>query len=192
MKSINKFLGLLYCLLIFNNAAISQEQDDTILWGVKEITWADFKGEPDTNSIDEAHITYFMSREGNYITRDSLVYIVKALFKAKRSWTKTNSDYILGHERVHFDLTELYIRKIRKALSEKTFYERNLIKEIEVICNSIYEELSYKQIQYDKETEHSINKMQQAIWDKKICEELKQLEQYASVFVPLKVIWIKR
>ncbi len=49
-----------------------------------------------------------------------------AFFDRQRSWVKNEAklDYVLRHEQGHFDIFEVYTRKIRKALSEKKLIKK--------------------------------------------------------------------
>jgi superfamily II DNA helicase RecQ len=167
------------------------QSENFILWGVKDIDWSDFSGKPDLNSIDIAHLSYTLEMDSKYKTKDSLLCIVSAVFNKSESWTKSNSSYILEHERLHFDISELYARKIRKKLKERYFIEISLIKDINEIYLTYKNELKIRQRNYDSETNHSIDKVQQEKWDKKIREELLQLNMFRSPQVFLNVKWRK-
>jgi predicted secreted Zn-dependent protease len=101
----------------------------------------------------------------------------------QKSWTKTSSDTILTHEKRHFDITEIYARKLRKAFKEKRFSQSTLNKESKALFNSINKELNKQQVLYDKETNHSINRQQQLNWESKIEKELNALSEYKSIAV---------
>lgn len=185
------YLCIIY--LLFFKIGLNQvyQSDNSIIWGKKIIVWSDFQGNADKNSLDEAHLSYSLEMNGRYKTKDSLYYNVTAIFNKSESWTKNNSNYILEHERLHFDISELYARKIRKKLTESYFTESTLLKEVNEIYVNYKNELRTRQKNYDSETNHSINKVQQEIWDKKIQEELLKLKMYLDTQVLLNVKWRK-
>ena len=80
----------------------------------------------------------------------------------------------LVHEQLHFDISELFARKMRKQLSKKHFTKR-VKSEINAIYESILKELSDFQNLYDAETNFSRNKEQQLFWNRKIQEALKEI-----------------
>ena len=43
-------------------------------------------------------------------------FSIKTYFDPNESWMLLKNDYVLQHEQIHFDLTELYARKMRKSV----------------------------------------------------------------------------
>ncbi len=43
-------------------------------------------------------------------------FSIKTYFDPNGSWMLLKNDYVLQHEQIHFDLTELYARKMRKSV----------------------------------------------------------------------------
>ena len=102
-------------------------------------------------------------------------------FKKKESWTRnTDSEQLLAHEQLHFDVTELYARKLRKKLSELKDPCSKGASKVQGIYNSNFDELHEYQASYDKQTKHGINKKEQAKWVETVAKELKELELFAS------------
>ncbi|UJH92241.1 DUF922 domain-containing Zn-dependent protease [Antarcticibacterium sp. 1MA-6-2] len=92
----------------------------------------------------------------------------------------SKSDYLLSHEQLHFDITELHARKLRKHLSHLSIDQ--LSKKPKEVLNSFYtkveKERAAMQLQYDRETKHSLNKEAEAKWQLFVKEELQKLEDY--------------
>jgi hypothetical protein len=61
------------------------------------------------------------------------------------------------------------------------------VKNINAVISDMYrqivEELRDAQEKYDKQTEHSMNMVQQKVWDEKIIIQLRELDDYASTIV---------
>ena len=79
---------------------------------------------------------------------------------------------VLHHEQGHFDLAEAYTRKLRQMLAA---YKPNRVtfkKDIHEMYNRLIDELEAKQDLYDKETDHSKNKIAQQEWNNKIAKLL--------------------
>ena len=80
---------------------------------------------------------------------------------------------------MHFDITELHARMLRKELSEVRI-TNNLKRVIQQIHNRINMDMDKMQIIYDRETNHSLNKEAQERWQKDIAEALRAMADYAS------------
>lgn len=82
----------------------------------------------------------------------------------------------LNHEQKHFDLNEIYARKIRRM-----FILNCTLKNINNISDSIdtyLDECERQQDIYDKETAHSVITEMQKKWDVKIQKMLVELDNY--------------
>ena len=154
------------------------QEYDSISWSEKKLTWKDFKDEPPLSdrvaATTASGISYQFSTSG---TRNSykVDFEISTHFYPNKSWYKPElcDEVILGHEQLHFDISELFARKLRKELSETTFTHENVKKKIKSLYNRNNKELSDFQNRYDEETNFSRNRDQQVIWNKKIEEALK-------------------
>ena len=100
---------------------------------------------------------------------------MNAYFYPNESWYKPDicDDFILGHEQLHFDISELFARKMRRKL-RRTSFSDNVKAEIRKIYKDILKELKDYQELYDWETDFSRNREKQLEWNKKITEALKK------------------
>lgn len=130
------------------------------------IKWSDFIEVPslvDAKAESSTAISMYFE-QGK--TKASAIFYRNNSFVVKGSQTK----YLLNHEQSHFDITYIYANKLEQKLK---------------ICNTDIEEKSaYDQVikewdefqdEYDKVTEHSVNEIEQAIWDVKIDNLLNKL-----------------
>lgn len=157
------------------------DQDyDTISWNAdKRLSWKDFKGKSPLNARAAATtasgITYRFSTSG---TRDNLEveFKVDTYFYPNKSWYQPTlcDAVILSHEQLHFDISELYARKMRERLAEAAFTHKNVKAKVKTIYRSINEELAEFQDQYDTETNFSRDREQQVIWNETIAKQLLQ------------------
>lgn len=107
--------------------------------------------------------------------------LVTCHFKKKESWTRnTESVELLAHEQLHFDITELFARKLRKQLDEVSDPCGKGSSKVQGIYNSNFKSLNEYQTRYDKHTKHGLNEKEQADWIKKVNDELKELRMFAS------------
>ncbi|MEP3571107.1 MAG: DUF922 domain-containing protein, partial [Flavobacteriaceae bacterium] len=102
-----------------------------------------------------------------------LDFEVNAYFYPNESWYKPKicDDIILSHEQLHFDISELFARKMRAKL-KRTSFSDNVKAEIRKIYRETLKELKDFQELYDWETNFSRNTEKQLEWNKKIAEAL--------------------
>ena len=110
-----------------------------------------------------------------------MLWDVSAKYFPKLSWSRSpeQSGYILQHEQLHFDITELYARLFRKRLSENVKTARD-IQKINTIGKVIMRDWDMEQHAYDRETDHSMNEEKQAEWAFHVKERLDALKEFAS------------
>ena len=177
------FLSITFSLLGLQ-FGLSQPKDceSCILWSEGEkLEWSDFKGKARKASPNEALTDSGMSIELECDGTNSSA-IVKCFFNPTQSWTKSSDpEYLLAHEQLHFDITELFVRKLRKQLSRFGNDCEKLSSHINDYYNRNYRELVAYQDRYDKETKHSLNKDKQAEWEQKVARELEELKPFASL-----------
>ncbi len=146
----------------------------------KKLTWTDFKGKPFPNASEAAMTA--SSVEFSYAAKDNLLeWKVTAKYYPQLSWSykSKQSDYILQHEQLHFDITELYARLFRKRLSDEVKSVKD-IKKINGIGKQILSDWDKEQKDYDRETNHSMNSKIQAEWTANVHERMEALSEFAS------------
>jgi hypothetical protein len=160
-------------------------EDRYITWSsTVSLTWDDFRGRPHLHSsvgaVTMSGIS--LSYEG---TDGSMVATVKATFDKEESWVnmKAADDHVLKHEQLHFDITELYARKLRAALKRVNPATSRPDRVIERLFDRYSDESKVYQEMYDKETDHSRNVKQQAVWDERIRRELAMMAGDTALMV---------
>ena len=131
------------------------------------LTWEDFKGTPDYESENVALTNTSIQLEYGY-DKTSLEYSVKCRFDKTKSWVKIKNDEVLLHEQLHFDIAELYARKLRRQLRDYKFNAKTVAEDVNNIYMKIMEEHHSMQKLYDQETDHSRLEDRQAEWVKRI------------------------
>ena len=93
----------------------------------------------------------------------------------KKSWAIKDevSDELLVHEQGHFNIGILCIREIMEKFKQTKFTKSNFSQLLSNLFKSTTNKYSELTLNYDKETDHSKNKVQQAKWNKFFTEELK-------------------
>ena len=117
-KNIFFFVGFITLM------SFSFVKDDFILWQEnKKLKIQDFKADnKDTvkvnrqqflGAISAIRIEYSSFQRNKNSVPD---FSIKTYFDPNESWMLLKNDYVLQHEQIHFDLTELYARKMRKSV----------------------------------------------------------------------------
>lgn len=164
-------IGNILILILFASFC----KEDRFCWQAnRKLIWADFKGKQDKLNPAVA-LTYSDIKIGASFINGNVSVTVNNLFDAKLSWTKNKtSTALLAHEQVHFDITEIYTRKIRIKLnaiaSEETIKNGTLNKESTILLN----EWKSFQKKYDDETNHGIIMVKQKEWEEKVTMLLKK------------------
>jgi hypothetical protein len=172
------------CFIFFIGAASGDV--NTISWRDNyKLQWHNFKGEPKQNTdvvaVTASGITFGYSVKTSNSKIISFSSSVEAHFYPKKSWYhKERADtYILAHEQLHFDITELHVRKLRKLIAQLEVSQnlRNLLNQLHQNSNA---ELAEMQNKYDTESNNSINKDSQTKWILFVKKELQRYEVYKS------------
>lgn len=156
--------------------------DCEIVWNKeKSLAWSDFIGYC-PNEEDQCLYKALTSSiiEVKPIKSDDYPnYIIEAKFIKGKSWVKSDtSNRLLKHEQLHFDMTELYARKIRKSIDSLRVNEigdKNIyISKIKYWIYNADKEGS----RYDLETYHGAYDKSQKIWSHQIYNEMLKFEAF--------------
>jgi hypothetical protein len=180
---------ILYFLLfsIKVSAQVNVENDSIIIWNKeRKITWDDFLSkdyEVYKYDIGGAGIATTIDIYPKRINCSNLEMIrILPLMHKKKSWVEDNTASLLNHEQTHFNIAEVFARKIRKAIAEHI--EQNEICDLQAIVDIYYrleEEYRQTQILYDQETKHNLNFEKQQEWDKNISCMLEVYKEYELI-----------
>ena len=107
----------------------------------------------------------------------SKINVIPYFFKRK-SWSCSNSSETLEHEQLHFDIMELFSRKIRHDFEIKKSNKQSKIESYFESYKNRFKECSVYQQLYDKETIHGTISLKQLEWEDRITRELKELDAY--------------
>ena len=169
------FISFLLSIWLF---PISAGQPNELYWSSNEpITWDDFEGQKKYRSSFVAQ-TVSLIEQSFACKGDHFEFDIKAKFNKNKSWTITDKADVLKHERKHFDITEVYARKMRKAYTELKYPCSYTMEQLGSIYDRYFDELKIVQEQYDIETNHGIYQMKQEEWDQLIARQLEELEDW--------------
>ena len=154
--------------LLISLLFVVSPNDHLIEWKpTARLSWEDFKGSPDYESENVALTNTSIQLEYGY-DKTSLEFTVKCRFDKTKSWVKIKNDDVLNHEQLHFDIAELYARKLRRQLREYKFNPTTVAEDVNHIYMKIMEEHHSMQQLYDVETDHSRLEDKQAEWEKRV------------------------
>jgi len=206
-------LVILFLPLFFFAQVKGYDNDSLIVWNKsRKLSWNDFKNVNRSNLNSPHFAEGEVSIEYNLknLTVDEIPELnVVACFYKKKSWSVSTSKETLLHEQLHFDITEIFARKIRRAFS--VLKAKNIldIQEYYNVYNEFFDEMESYQKKYDNETiflrvkvkekadkteyevitDEYFNKENSKLhsfglkkWKNKVEKELKVLEEYKLEF----------
>ncbi|GGD42485.1 hypothetical protein GCM10011361_06810 [Muriicola marianensis] len=166
--------GLVSCLC-------SGQEDPSILWEPDyRLSWSDFKAPPPPDSqvaaTTASGIAYSFSaiEEGREMKVD---WTVASYFYPESSWYRPElaNPNILSHEQLHFDISELFARRMREKIRRFRF-SSEVKAEMRAIYNETIEEMREFQRRYDAETNYSRAEDKQREWNRMIAESLRRTQ----------------
>ena len=148
------------------------DRDDIIMWDEQRLSWDLYQGHADYSATDIAAITASGIVSWKGCKDDKIDYEIHACFDKYQSWVKPEgyTPYCLGHEQGHFDITEIYARKLHAELKNHSF-KCGEEEQFERFINDFLLEWEMTEKQYDLDTNWSTDRAEQAVWVEKI--ELK-------------------
>ena len=192
LKNIFFFIGFISLM------SFSFVKDEFILWQEnKKLKIQDFKADnKDTvkvnrqqflGAISAIRIEYSSFQRNKNSVPD---FSIKTYFDPNESWMLLKNDYVLQHEQIHFDLTELYARKMRKSvesLRQKNITNISIYRKKIQHWNAMKEKASN---QFDADNQDYYIKIGQKIlfqknpkqeaWKKKVDRELFQYSLFKN------------
>lgn len=157
-----------------------EEDTENIPWmDARRLNWTDFLCAPrvNTDAVASTSTSLGLSYQ---IEEGSLAYGITCTFSKHKSWGSLKTDYILAHEQGHFDITEIFARKLHKALQEYAFNRKTYRRDLNQIYQQIVKEKEDMQAAYDGESDHSRNRRIQYDWLEKIDHLLEETAPWAN------------
>jgi hypothetical protein len=182
-------LKLFFLLLISLSIEINAQNSDSIKYWHKEnkVNWVDFKGKPPDSSGYRVALSFVQINTQGYWEQNMPNYKVYTVFKKYKSWSKDTSLSTLSHEQLHFDIGELFARKMRKAMLKLRAEKNKSINDYLKTLSNYHKECIQTNDLYDTETAHGVYKSKQEEWNKKIAKELCELKKYEVDYISQRV-----
>ena len=108
-------------------------------------------------------------------------FTVSNIFYPELSWVNKSEQHkpeLLEHEQLHFDISELYARHLRKEFKTARINYFNLKDKAEIIFKKVHAAYLLRQELYEQQTAYSLNSKMQTIWKARIKAELTALNAY--------------
>src|SRR5579885_2924178 len=106
-------------------------QDELINWQAgRKLTWNDYYGKPDPASDAAASTATYLGIQYSF-SNNTFQLKISCSFSKNKSWVRYKNDFVLSHEQGHFDITELFARRLNKAMSEYQFNRNTYRKELD-------------------------------------------------------------
>jgi|GEM_PF-222131 hypothetical protein len=166
-----------------NSSCYASSEGPVIEWrsGTK-LKYSDFKADKKGSpgfavATTASAFGYRLTDDGGKISGS--VFVV---FYCDKSWWNPDFilDEVLKHEQLHFDICELFGRKLYQEILTLRRSNRLSIRNINRVYLKLEKQYSNYQDRYDKETDHSTNGQQQLNWNNKIKRQLGAMSKYSN------------
>ena len=168
---------LLFGFILF---VVFAKAQDKLFWNEnRKLVWADFQSQTKPNTSQAAATTYcgmsYLLKSSTKKFTDKQVKI-ESFFIPSKSWShpEHKTDNVLMHEQSHFDIAELFARRFRKIISDKSLDVKSLQKYYE----RIYDDYKAYQQDYETVTNHGRIRDKQLEYSQKIDEEIEELSDF--------------
>ena len=171
---------------VITKKGIPGKAEEVIEWTEsRRLQWNDYKGVPPDTSLQIAAVTNcgfgFSSRMRLIFNKPTIS--VSNTFNPGMSWVRDNQTDrpgLLEHEQLHFDISEIYARKLRIELAKAKLTYFNLKRKSEAIFQLVNREYLATQQLFEQQTDYSRNLIEQKKWRVKVDSELKSFGNYAN------------
>jgi hypothetical protein len=153
--------------------------NDRIAWSSsRKLNWEDFQAIPEDNNPHHALTSANLAVDAK--CKDNKPYYeVKCVFLPGESWSKNKqSEMLLAHEQLHFDLTEVHARQLRKQLQGIGNSCQMMKKQLNSTVGAAFDAWKAEQGQFDKVSRHGLDAEVQKEWAVNIERRLSELEAY--------------
>jgi hypothetical protein len=140
------------------------------------LSWDDFKGAVSAAGSESAAATHCgIGFTVDLAAKSGAAINVYNTFYTNRSWVRPDAKLqeVLDHEQGHFDLCEIYTRKLRQRMSMLNLHSHNLRLAMQHVYTDLKQEYESEQAVYELETVHGTNVSAQRKWQDMIAVALQ-------------------
>jgi hypothetical protein len=164
--------------------AAQVKAESSLAWSTRALSWKDFHGRAKLGTSTAAQtasgVSYIVECHG-----ENFRFAALSTFSPSESWVRPDipphrvaSHRTLKHEQTHFDITELFARRLRKAFLTAEGICPNRPKDARKLFDRLSRESQSMQEQYDEETAHGTALDVQARWSRAVASSLDSLGDY--------------
>ncbi len=172
-------------LIALTFLSLLAQSQHVLKWRTGErLTWNDFQALPQHDAWQSAVTSTSFSLKPVVVGDHVKVYVFSYFDKSK-SWVKPgHKQYnLLLHEQGHFDLRELYTRKLKKALTKLKANRKNINRKLNRLFKKNAKAFQKANKKYDKQTNYSRKKDDQRQWAQYIIDELIEYKSYTQEYI---------
>jgi hypothetical protein len=152
----------------------------------RPLVWADFRGTAPSGGTEGAQTAYGLFY-GLRCSRDVFQFQVTTGFLPGESWVKPSvlasadeSRRTLAHEQTHFDLSEVYARRMRRYFADLFRPCDQPLDRWRAVAEKFVDDESSAQDRYDDETRNGLIPERQRTWTADVAEQLRALGQFEN------------
>lgn len=171
-----------YIYIVIFSASIgflnpNNQDKNRIKWNENtKLQWKDFKGIPiKEKGLKVAETSVEIIMENGRLENGIPNYDVNCYFLKTESWTIVEDKLTLEHEQLHFDINEIYTRKIRKVLCDLNNRKISNLDNYFEVCDNFLKKCAEYNKKYDSEA--YFNEAKQKEWYIKVKTELEELKE---------------
>lgn len=175
------FLVFIQCLQLSAQTFLKVDTAQFIEWkNAKRLSWENYQIKKLQKGSGELFaLTSVIHSVRGEVTDGKPNFEVKVLFVKKDSWSTTDQNSaLLAHEQLHFDLAELYGRKIRNDIEALGKGNEQDLKVYKRRITILLAQFKARSIEYDNETVHGQEIEEQKEWEMYVNSELKRLKKF--------------
>jgi hypothetical protein len=156
-----------------------------VTWSAdRPLRWADFAS-TSPHAGDEGALTAYSVFYGANCAGKTFDFLAVAGFLPKDSWVRPDvtldrarSERTLRHEQTHFDLTEVFTRRLRKSFTDLYQPCTRVDRDLDSLAAQVLRSEKEEQQRYDQETRHGLAADAQAEWERRVKEDLASLRSF--------------
>ncbi len=173
------FLTIFVCSAFEEVHNLCQNNDDLISWSeTRKLIWNDFAGDYDSYSKKRAYSEIFIDILNVRLENNIPKYDIGCLFVKSKSWIRICEDNTLQKQQLEFDIYELHARKIRKSFDSLTVLNDSDATKYQKVFEDMSQASALQQAAFNLEVNKNPKKLK--AWVKRIDDEIRQLESFAS------------
>jgi hypothetical protein len=186
MMKLPGFFALLIGVLLSGSAAgqaAVKIPAGSLRWSAsRPLTVNDFKGRP-RSAEGHAALTSANINTGASCRDNMFNGTARASFDPATSWVRDPARMtpaLLRHEQLHFDITEVYARRLRQQLAAMKVPCNQLGSAFDQVTKAAYAAWQQAEDAYDRDTSHGLQREQQAKWETQVHQQLAELAAFAE------------